>query len=122
MRLVDNAQERILKRVEDQKMLDTTPNADVNTTWNQIVRKKQKALEVGPAFRYSHRSTIERLEDKAMRDPVSSELVQIDHTSPHKSVIGGSSTMSNGRSSYLRGSGMHTGVRFAGKDKSPERG
>jgi len=35
MRLVDNAQERILKRYADNKYLDTEPNADVNMTWDK---------------------------------------------------------------------------------------
>ena len=35
LRLVDNAHERIMKRIEDQKYLDTTPNADINNTWNK---------------------------------------------------------------------------------------
>ena len=34
MRLVDNAEERIRKRYDDNKFLDTEPNADVNSTWN----------------------------------------------------------------------------------------
>ena len=35
LRLVDNAHERIMKRIDDQKYLDTTPNADINNTWNK---------------------------------------------------------------------------------------
>ena len=59
-------------------MLDTTPNADINETWAKQCRKRNAELEMGPAFRYSHRNTMERLEDKAMRDPISSELVMLE--------------------------------------------
>ena len=75
IRLVDNSQERILKSVKDQKMLDTTPNMDINMTWSKVIRKRNVNLEVGPAFRYSYRNTFERLHDQVIRDPVSSELV-----------------------------------------------
>lgn len=34
--------------------------------------------EIGPAFRYSHRNTVERLQDKVMKDPISSELIIVD--------------------------------------------
>ena len=85
MRIVDNAQERILKRIEDQKMLDTTPNADVNDTWNKQVRKRDMDKEIGPAFKYKHRNTIERLEDQAMKDPLSSEVVGL--SSPNASPL-----------------------------------
>ena len=99
MRLVDNAQERILKRYADNKFLDTEPNADVNMTWDKQVRKRNQNLEVGPAFRYTHRNTLERLEDKAKKDPTSSELAPLmrNKNSPRKSVVatGGSMVNSN---------------------------
>ena len=43
---------------------------------------------MGPAFRYTHRNTIERLEENAMKDPLSSELVGLSQTSfsPRKSI------------------------------------
>ena len=99
LRLVDNAQERILKRYADNKFLDTEPNADVNVTWDKQVRKRNQNLEVGPAFRYTHRNTIERLEDKTKRDPTSSELAPLlkENNSPRKSIAatGGSVTNSD---------------------------
>lgn len=69
-------------------MLDTTPNADINDTWNKQVRKRDAYKELGPAFRYTHRNTIERLEENAMKDPLSSELVGLSQTSfsPRKSM------------------------------------
>ena len=94
MRLVDNAQERILKRYDDNKFLDTEPNADINSTWNKSIRKRNVNLEVGPAFRYTHRNTIERLEEKSRRDPTSSELIPYEYdrkNSPRKSMANGSS-------------------------------
>ena len=76
-------------------MLDTTPNADINETWNKQVRKRDAGKEMGPAFRYSHRNTCERLQDKALKDPLSSELIGCSqpNTSTHKSMahfVGGS--------------------------------
>jgi len=69
-------------------MLDTTPNADINVTWDKLVRKRETEKEVGPPIRYTHRSTVERLADKAMQDPPSSELVGLSHShlSPRKSM------------------------------------
>ena len=69
-------------------MLDTTPNADINETWNKQVRKRDTGKEMGPAFRYSHRNTCERLQDKALKDPLSSELIGLSqpNTSPHRSM------------------------------------
>lgn len=32
--------------------------------WGKDVRRRDISKEMGPAFRYSHRHTIERLEDK----------------------------------------------------------
>ena len=34
---------------------------------------------MGPSFRYTHRHTIERLEDKIKNNPVSSEVVVMDN-------------------------------------------
>ena len=34
---------------------------------------------MGPSFRYSHRHTIERLEDKIKNNPVSSEVIVMDN-------------------------------------------
>ena len=40
---------------------------------------------MGPSFRYSHRHTIERLEDKIKNNPVSSEVIVMDtNKSPPK--------------------------------------
>ena len=44
-------------------------------TWDKQCRKRKAELEVGPpAFRYSCRNTVERLNDKVRRDPISSEV------------------------------------------------
>lgn len=57
--------------------------------WNKQVRKREAEKEVGPPLRYTHRNTIERLEDKANKDPLSSELVGLNSTtnlSQHKNM------------------------------------
>mmetsp|Transcript_40037 Transcript_40037/g.52426 ORF Transcript_40037/g.52426 Transcript_40037/m.52426 type:complete len:157 (+) Transcript_40037:336-806(+) len=84
IRMADSTQERIQKRVSDNKFLDTTPNADINVTWAKQCRKRNLELEVGPAFRYSCRNTVERLHDKFLQDPVSSEVVMMERKSLHK--------------------------------------
>lgn len=35
LRMADNTKERIKRHVDDQKFLDTTPNADINITWSK---------------------------------------------------------------------------------------
>lgn len=73
--MADNTKERIKRHVDDQKFLDTTPNADINVTWDKQCRRRVAELEVGPpAFRYSCRNTAERLHEKVRRDPISSEV------------------------------------------------
>ena len=46
----------------------------MNRTWNEQVRKRNISREIGPAFRYSHRNTVERLEDQFQKAALSSEL------------------------------------------------
>lgn len=132
VRLSDNAQERILKRIEDQKMLDTTPNGNVNTMWQKQIRSRITDREMGPAFRYSHRNTVERLQDKVMKDPISSELINIDtgRQSPRRAAYGKSfdgnrfshaSPTQEGKDSPKPSLSINTsrGVRFAG-DATPK--
>ena len=109
MRIADNAEERIQKRVDDQKFLDTTPNHDINQMWQKQCRKRNAELEIGPAFRYKHRNTLERLDDKQKQNPVSSEVIVIDRNqgrSPHRSFANGmirtETGSPRGRASHLR--------------------
>ena len=82
IRMADSTQERIKKHIDAHSFLDTTPNADINMTWHKQCRRRNAELEVGPpAMRYSCRNQVERLHEKIMKDPVSSEVVMMERKS-----------------------------------------
>ena len=82
IRMADSTQERIKKHIDAHSFLDTTPNADINMTWHKQCRRRNAELEVGPpAMRYSCRNHVERLHEKIMKDPVSSEVVMMERKS-----------------------------------------
>ena len=86
LRMADNTQERLKKKVDDQKFLDTTPNADVNETWVKQCRRRNEELELGPpSFRFTHKNAIDRLHYKMYQDPITtSDITAMDRSSMRK--------------------------------------